>query len=138
MQCRQKYDYGYWYRLQVLLGINVNAGEYNNFKTSVKDSIDLAERKKIPVATDNKARTLNVFVTRFKKGSRQVRNVITQNIEAKLKCSAKTSTKTFFRLIALNVLPESDLENGNMLWSLNCLPNKIREFIYKFNNNSLG
>jgi zinc-binding in reverse transcriptase len=56
----------------------------------------------------------------------------------KSNANKKTTTKTFFRLIGVAPPTEEEIEKKNILWSLSFIPNKIREFIYKFKNNILG
>jgi hypothetical protein len=46
--------------------------------------------------------------------------------------------KTFFRLINLDVTEENVLKVVNVQWANRLLPNKIREFNFKFRNNVLG
>jgi hypothetical protein len=46
--------------------------------------------------------------------------------------------KTFFRLINLDVPEENVIKSVNTQWANKLLPNKVREFNFKFRNNVLG
>jgi hypothetical protein len=124
--------------LQVVIGCDVSEPEYLALTISLRDSMAICEKSKIPVETGIKCTPLGSFITRFKKGSPPFRKVFSQNCEHKLKVGTKPTTKTFFRLISNNVLPEPELEKIFGLWNQTFFPNKLREFIYKFNNNILG
>jgi hypothetical protein len=80
----------------------------------------------------------NNFLTRFKKGSRPFRRVIEKYDSDNLNCRSKTTTKTFFRLILLEIPEENTLEKLYMQWNFTCFLNKTREFIWKFRSNVLG
>ena len=44
----------------------------------------------------------------------------------------------FFDLISLPILDKQEVENVSAFWSITALPNKFREFLFKFFNNRLG
>jgi hypothetical protein len=81
---------------------------------------------------------LENFIKRFKKGSRPLRRIVAACRESKIKCKSKTNVKTFFRLINMEIPEENVIKNLNIQWVNRMLPNKIREFNYKFRNNLLG
>jgi hypothetical protein len=81
---------------------------------------------------------ITVFLTRFKKGSRQFRNIFEEDKNMAIKIRNETRTKTFFRLIGLPV-PDAELcHNLNNEWNTLQYPVKLREFVFKFRNNLLG
>ena len=49
-----------------------------------------------------------------------------------------TSVSTFFTLVGLEITDPTTVGNCLSLWNLSYLPNKFREFIFKFYNNKLG
>jgi hypothetical protein len=122
--------------IQATTGTQINQVQYDQLKTAVLDSLNIVRRNR--VTTNQKSLPLDKFITGFKKGSKPFRKVLAFNREKKLTCGKKTQVKTFFRLTGITLIPEPELEQLSSLWSLNCLPNKLREFIYKFNNNVLG
>jgi exonuclease III len=125
-------------QLQVFMSTNVTLQVYTDLKISIKDSTALLSKSKVFTGTNQKNQSIESFITRFQKGSKPFRNTITNFEEFKLKCRSKTTSKTFFRLIDIAMPSESVLETINVTWALHFIPNKIREFIFKFNNNLLG
>jgi hypothetical protein len=117
-------------------GLNINLDDYESLKRCILDSLKNISRTEINTNTI-KCGVID-YISRFKKGSKHFRKVFEQNRNAKVKCSGKTTIKTFFRLVGVEILPEPDLEAFNKLWTTQCIPNKIHEFIYKFRNNKLG
>jgi hypothetical protein len=122
--------------LQLSTGLTLNLDNYENLSKCIIDSLKNITR--IKVCTNKNKCEIIEYISRFKKGSKNFRKVFEQNRNAKVKCTGKTTIRTFFRLIGVDILPEPDLEVFNSLWTLQSIPNKIREFIYKFRNNKLG
>jgi hypothetical protein len=74
------------------------------------------------------------------KGSKVIRNVIqkAEINEKKLFLKKSRQVNTFFALIAIPVPAEPQLKFAFSIWSQHFIPNKIREFSFKFFNNLLG
>jgi hypothetical protein len=75
-----------------------------------------------------------------KKGSKQIRKYLyKENIKKKrIEISKLRQVTTFFDLIGLPVPNTNVLKFIHTLWTFHFLPNKIREFGFKFYNNILG
>jgi hypothetical protein len=52
--------------------------------------------------------------------------------------SQHTTCKTFFRLLNIEYIGNKDFSVALSWWNLNCLPNRVRMFAFKFYNNILG
>jgi hypothetical protein len=74
----------------------------------------------------------------FKKGSKPFRKYLDRINDNSIKLKQKTTIKTFFRLIDIQILPDPELERFVSFWNLYCMPNRFREFILKFRSNLLG
>jgi exonuclease III len=122
--------------LSDLLGCNLTEEKYRAITRSVNESRQLVQ--KMTFQTGMPCTSLENFVKRFKKGSRPFRRALVVCRESKIKCKTKTNIKTFFRLIDIEIPDESTLKLANSQWSNRLLPNKIREFNFKFRNNVLG
>jgi uncharacterized membrane protein YgcG len=77
------------------------------------------------------------FFTGFKKGSKQIRKVITKDRKVK-KVTQLQTVKTFFRLVGIPVPTEMVVGAIIKVWSYGFLTNRCREFTFKFYNNILG
>ena len=78
---------------------------------------------------------IELFFSRFKKGSRPCRNILT--VKPTLPYDT-TTIKSFFALMAMPVPSCDTLMHAIPLWNINSLSNQFREFIFKFFNNKLG
>jgi hypothetical protein len=105
-------------------------------KNSLTESLYLAG--KCAVNIGGTGLSLETFITRFKKGSRQFRRILGCGLDSKIRCKNRGNIKTFFRLINLDVIDEEELLKFNRHWVISVLPNKTREFAYKFASNILG
>jgi hypothetical protein len=122
--------------LTTVLGAPVTQHNYDLIQRSINDSLYLAEKNR--VSTGAQSLSLDNFITRFKKGSKPFRKVLSVDRESKIKCRSRPCIKTFFRLINIAIPEDSFLKHLHSQWGYNILPNKMREFIYKFRNNILG
>jgi hypothetical protein len=52
--------------------------------------------------------------------------------------SQQTTCKTFFRLLNIEFIGNNAFSTAVSWWNLNCLPNRVRMFAFKFFNNILG
>jgi hypothetical protein len=119
-----------------LLGHDITRHDYHEFAVAITDSIYLANKNVIGSETISIG--LDKFISRFRKGSRPFRRIVSSGRDSKIKCRNQTTTKTFFRLIGMEVPDESILKVMNNQWCYNLLSNKTREFVFKFRNNLLG
>ena len=78
------------------------------------------------------------FLTNFKKGSKPIRNVLTRKKIGNKCILNRPSTVTFFRLIDLPFPEKNLIEELFAEWNTFSLPNKLREFMFKFVGNILG
>jgi len=88
--------------------------------------------------TDGTCTRVAQFLLSFKKGSKQLRNVLTKQTSLGDKVLLETHVRTYHRLIDC---PPVSIKNVNWMqkaWGIYFLPNKVREFILKFNGNILG
>ena len=79
--------------------------------------------------------SIEEFFSRFKKGSKRCRAVLTT---AETDTRSLTSVVSFFKLADILIPDLTTLSSTLSLWNLHFLPNKFREFIFKFFNNKLG
>jgi hypothetical protein len=129
-------DFKDLHNVNEILGRAITNQQYQSFKLAVNESLFLARKNR--VLLDNSANCLDNFITRFKKGSRPFRRVLNLVDGAKVQCKNKTSTKTFFRLINTEMVHEIELKKCYKQWCYGFLPNKVREFCFKFRHNILG
>jgi hypothetical protein len=118
------------------LGFDISQQNYTFLRTSLNESRLAIKNCKIPVPTYRNE--LDAFATSFKRGSRPFRRTLEFERNYKLKSSQKQTVKSFFRLVDVHMLEESDLAKINSQWNIKSYPNKLREFILKFRNNLLG
>jgi hypothetical protein len=81
---------------------------------------------------------LDQFLKRSKKGSKPFRRILDVFDSKKINLKNSTRTKTFFRLIALQIPEDEYLKKLNMQWTVSVFPIKLRGFTFKFRNNILG
>jgi len=72
------------------------------------------------------------------KGSKKFRNILTHRKHRGKNVAIQQSVVTFFRLISVPVPDTGPLEKILGFWNNFSLPNNLREFSFKFHNNSLG
>jgi exonuclease III len=123
--------------LNALLDREIDRERYELLKKTITGSISVNNRSRIDTGTADPA-SIDLFMSRFKKGSRPFRKIFEQYNSRKLKCNSLTKTKTFFRLIGCDIFEEKMLEEFNSEWGANYYPPKIKDFIFKFRNNLLG
>jgi exonuclease III len=122
--------------INLITGLTFSQDSYDVLKKSITDSVKIVT-KNCPLATDP-GTTLDSFLTRFKKGSKNFRKVLTNAKMANLSLAKNTRIKTFFSLISVQIPDEPVLKKLTAQWSINCYPVKLRDFIFKFRNNILG
>ena len=128
-------------RLLSLDEISLNTGMAISLATYLKlQKSFFASRKLLvrPTNSDGSSFSLSDFFSRFKKGSKNIRKILCNNRCASLKVEDTNNIRTFVRNSGINV-ESNDLKKSLLsFWSLNYLPMDLREFIFKFFNNSLG
>jgi len=78
------------------------------------------------------------FLLRFKKGSRQIRKILSFKANLSNYMMKQNFVKNFYKLISLDNFSADMTKNRLTTFSWGFLPNKLREFIFKFNSNTLG
>ena len=89
-------------------------------------------------ATDGSKTSLSNFLKRFKKGSKQIREVITGSRTSGLKLSEIRNVMTIENLAGSGHNPDPVRKKFLSWWGYSFLPMNLREFSFKFFNNSLG
>jgi Reverse transcriptase (RNA-dependent DNA polymerase) len=89
--------------------------------------------------TDGTSLDMRDFFNSFKKGSRRTRAILWDSRYKLTPLLGKlTTVKKFFGLIGLPIAEENQLAQLYQIWALHFLPNKFRDFVFKFTNNILG
>ena len=88
--------------------------------------------------SDGTATLVNNFLKQFKKGSKPIRNILLGKKICKIVINDLPNVKSLGRLSTINNLNDEVLKRCLSFWSFYYLPMKIREFSFKFFNNSLG
>ena len=111
-------------------GININLATY--FR--LRQALALAENNStIP----EKPQSIGSFFVSYKKGSKSCRRILGKVDPAKA-LSKLQSLKTFFFLIDEQTPEYKTAFSFLPLWNSSGLPNRLREFLFKFFNNQLG
>jgi hypothetical protein len=121
----------------LLMGIPLSVAQYGRICTAIKDTMTVIKNKKVNTLVPVNL-SLTKFLTRFKKGSKKFRNIISLHSNHKIKCTSKRSTRTFFNNINCLVPSEKELEILYGQWNIKCFTVRFRDFVYKFRNNLLG
>jgi hypothetical protein len=111
-------------------GINFNLVTYMR----IGESLTLFFRNHNP--TSNISTSLTTFLKGKKGESKKIRKILDSTPKKKT-LNSLTVCKTFFRLIGCNT-EQADVPKLYGVWNLNFLPNKIRDFIFKFTSNQLA
>ena len=88
--------------------------------------------------TDLLSMSLGMFFGSFKKGSKHCRKILMKGASYTRCVTGIDTVVNFFNLVSVPVQTEDEIENAHSLWSITNLPNKFREFLFKFFNNRLG
>ena len=78
------------------------------------------------------------FFGSFKKGSKSCRKFLVKELGKKNDVKKFPNVLTFYTLIHLEIPDANTIGNFLSLWNLSFIPNKLRDFIFKFYNNRLG
>ena len=119
--------------LNDVLGLNLSQGVYFRLRSALLHYIRGKKIKDKPVHVG-----ITEFFGTFKKGSKNCRKILGFKKYDSVKILEVTSVNSFF--IAAKVPPCDDLtaRNAFSLWNCSFLPNRFREFLYKFFFNKLG
>ena len=93
--------------------------------------------RRIPVTHSNLSLSIENFLMRFKKGSRQFRLILSQRKTEKQLLKLPTTLNTFFALIDTPIPDQDNLKKVASKWQQSLLPNRIKDFYYKFTYNKL-
>jgi hypothetical protein len=110
-----------------ILGANIPRDRYDQIKKLVTGSITYQSRASLATAVPD-PNTLELYINRFKKGSKNFRKVFEQGLNSRIICKQLPKTKTYFRLIELEVAEEAELEKFNTEWGMAYYPPKIRDY----------
>jgi hypothetical protein len=102
---------------------------------ALRSAITLA-KKSIPVL-DTPPRSLAMFISRIKKGSKGFRNVIDRSVYRNNRLSELTVLNSFAEITNTRLPDTTILKNFISGWNCTFLDNNFREFIYKCRNNCL-
>ena len=111
-------------------GININLATY--FR--LRQALALAENNS---TISEKPQSIGSFFVSYKKGFKLCRRVLGRVDPAKA-LSKLQSLKTFFFLIDEQTPEYKTAFSFLPLWNSSGLPNRLREFLFKFFNNQLG
>ena len=87
---------------------------------------------------DGSAISLDSFLRRFRKGSRSFRNILDVVKKTKIKIWEIRNVVKISNLVNIDPGGESEIKHILRFWGLSFLPMNLREFSFKFFNNSLG
>jgi hypothetical protein len=93
-------------------------------------------KKNIPTM-DVPPRSLDLFISRIKKGSKAFRNVIDRSVYQKSRLTDLTVLNSFAEITDTRLPEITVLKNFISGWNCTFLDNNFREFIYKCRNNCL-
>ena len=99
-------------------------GEFNLVTYLNLCGMALFTKNKYKSATGNSI-SLEQFFDSFKKGWKSCRKILSV-------FSKNNTVATLFNLLRLNIPPTGTIVNFIALWNCNFLPNRLREFIFKF------
>ena len=134
-------DIGIGNRLLSLDEISLNTGLDLNLVTYLRlQEAFFASRKLFDKQRPNDGTSVSVneFFARFKKGSKQIRKILCSDRCGMLKVEDLQTVITFERLTNIFGIPAETKMKCLGFWSNNFIPMDLREFSFKFFNNSLG
>jgi hypothetical protein len=114
-------------------GINLSPLGYGRLSNALNCFFDRLRPN--PDDTENAKSMLTVFGT-IKKPGRKCRKFLAEGRNDDI--SQHTTCKTFFRLLNIDYVGNPTFSPILAWWNLNCLPNRVRMFAFKFYNNILG
>ena len=116
-------------------GLNINLVLYLRLQAALHTAATITGNNRV---TDGSKTSLSNFLKRFKKGSRQIRDTISSHRTSRVKIGEIRNVVTFENLIATGMNSDSVRKKFLSFWGFSFLPMNIREFSFKFFNNSLG
>ena len=112
--------------------LNLNAVGYFNLCGAA------IHNKEIRKGSEGASTSMSELFASFKKGSKRCRNILAKPVKAKTDPCKLTNITTFFQLIGIEIPTRATVSNFVGIWNLSFIPNKLRDFIFKFYNNKLG
>ena len=128
-------------RLLSLDDISLNTGLPINLVTYLRLQEAFFASSKLfnePRSNNGSSLSVNEFFVRFRKGSKQIRNILCLDRCRKIKVDELQSVRAFETLINIADIPVETKKSCLSFWSNNFLPMDLREFSFKFFNNTLG
>jgi hypothetical protein len=121
--------------VNVICNINLNLNTYLRLTGALSY---FANNLKANRTTNGTSLSISDFFGTFKKGSKSIRSILVTKKGPAPK--SITQVKTFFRVTNLDLNPTEDIiiKQNLAIWSYVNISNDLREFIFKFFNNSLG
>ena len=117
------------------LNIPLNLATYMRIGASCTNFVQRLPRNR---KTDGSSLGIEQYMYRFKQGSKQIRKIFTEYSTKKKDIGNLTHIKSFYRLIGMQVPDEKLVKSFQSSWNCPFYPNKLREFIIKYNGNILG
>jgi len=93
---------------------------------------------KLSRITDGSSICIDRFFTRFKQGSKPIRNILNFKPDIDSIIPRQQFVKTFYRLVGIAPICVKKTKHFLGFWENHFLHNKLREFILKYNSNILG
>jgi len=128
---------GIFSRRQIFLntGIDLNLNTYMRLTTAVRIYLNTDFRK---VDHSRAPCPLLLYINRFKKGSNRFRKVLEDKKLSASNINELRQVKTYYGILGVTPVPRAETnELLYSLWSNPNVPNKIRDFIFRFTNNAL-
>ena len=82
--------------------------------------------------------SMSEYFSSFKKGLKSCRNILAKSEKLKFAPCKLPNIVTFFQLIGTEISSQTILSNFVGIWNYSFIPNKLRDFIFKFYNNKPG
>ena len=116
-------------------GINVNLVFYLRLQTAYYTA---GNARNNTANGDGSSLTLSNFFKRFRKGSKQIRNILSGVRTAGIRVSELRNIITLENLLNSSAASDKVRKSFLCFWGFSFLPTNLREFSFKFFNNSLG
>ncbi len=117
------------------LNIQLTVTTYMRLSLAITESINNIKR----VNNDGTSTKVENFLARFKKGSRNIRNILEND---RLERKAGVKTKVVNNFLKVVGIADPEIDNKALCifvggWNDSCLPSRIKDFLFKFNSNKL-
>ena len=95
-------------------------------------------KRKTKKNVEGVAMSMGDFLLSFKKGSKSCRKILEKACKKNIDLQELQIIKTFSSILNISRPTEQTISKFLHLWNLSFIPNRLREFIFKFYNNKLG